>query len=251
MTDVIHLVGHRGEPDSFPENSLESFLHALQSGAAYIETDIQLTVDDVVVLSHDENLHKLTGKDISVTKSTYLSFKDVSAGYPKRFSNEFNHCRIATLKQFCDLLMGWPKVICFIEIKQESLSCFGNKVVDLVVETLASIEAQSVLISFNYDALLYARDKYEMPVGWVLPQWSQENKIKADTLSPGYLFVDSDFCPENKKDIWPGPWMWAVYTINDVEGIKKYVELGINLIETNRFSELQHMYDNTKIDDSE
>lgn len=251
MTASIHLVGHRGQPDSFPENSLESFTHALQSGAVYIETDIQLTADGVVVLSHDENLRKLTKRNISVTKNTYTSFKDIPAGYPKKFSNTFNHCRIASLKQFSDLLQNWPKVIAFIEIKQESLACFGNKVVDLVMESLEPIEEQSVLISFDYDVLVYAREKYNIPLGWVLPEWAHSNQIKADKLSPEYLFVDAGFCPDDKKDLWSGSWQWAVYTVNSVEEIKKYTDIGINIIETNRFSEIQNEYDKLVIDNNE
>ena len=248
MTDSIHLVGHRGQPDSFPENSLESFTHALASGAAYIETDVQVTADGIVVLSHDDNLRKLTGEKISVTNSQYIEFKDVPAGYPKRFSNAFDHCRIATLKQFADLLQQWPEVIAFVEIKQESLSCFGNKVVDLVMESLGEIEEQSVLISFNYDALLYARDKYHIPVGWVLSEWSHSNQIKANKLSPEYLFVDTNFCPQNKKDIWTGSWKWVVYTINTVDEIKNYADLGISIIETNRLSELKDEYNKSIVD---
>ncbi|MDH5612451.1 MAG: glycerophosphodiester phosphodiesterase family protein [Gammaproteobacteria bacterium] len=239
MAYAIHLVGHRGQPDSFPENSLESFTHAIRSGAAYIETDVQVTVDGVVVLSHDADIKKLTGVDIDVTKNTYASFKNIPAGFPGKFSDKFNHCRIATLMEFSDLLQYWPGVVCFIEIKQESLLYFGNKVVDLVVEALQKIEDQSVLISFDYDALVYARNKYHSPVGWVLPEWSSENKIKAETLSPEYLFVGADFCPDNKIDIWSGAWKWVVYTINTAEDIKKYSNLGINIIETNCFSELQ------------
>jgi glycerophosphoryl diester phosphodiesterase len=239
MVDAIQLVGHRGEPDSFPENSLESFTHALKSGAVYIETDVNVTADGVVVLSHDENLQKLTGKDISVTKNSYASFKDIPAGFPEKFSDSFNHCRIATLMEFSDLLQNWPNVICFIEIKQDSLLHFGNNVVDLVLQALQKIEERSVLISFDYDVLVYARNKYHRPVGWVLPEWSRENRIKAEALSPEYLFVDANFCPDNSIDIWAGPWQWVVYTINTAEGIKKYVDLGINIIETNRLSELQ------------
>ena len=91
MTDKIHLVGHRGQPDSFPENSLESFSHALQSRAAFIETDVNVSADGVAVLSHDENLKKMTGREISITKNAYSVFKDIPAGYKERFSDQFTH----------------------------------------------------------------------------------------------------------------------------------------------------------------
>ncbi|MCW8922675.1 MAG: glycerophosphodiester phosphodiesterase family protein [Gammaproteobacteria bacterium] len=247
MTNHIYLVAHRGEPDSYPENSLASFSHALDSGATHIETDVQVTADNIVVLSHDENLNRLTGKNISITKSNFALFKDIPAGFSSHFSGTFNHSRIASLKQFSDLLTKWPEVICFIEIKQESLSCFGNRVVDLVMEALEEIKEQCVLISFNYDALVYARDKYPQSIGWVLPDWSDSNQVKADRLSPEYLFVDTDFFPQNKNDLWQGPWQWVAYTINTVEQIKTYADLGVNIIETNRLSQLQREYGNTII----
>ena len=239
MTDQILLVAHRGQPDSFPENSLEGFMHVLQSGAVYIEADIQVTADGVVVLSHDKNLRKLTGKNINIMKHDYAEFKNIPAGCPKKFSDRFNHSRIATLKQFSDLLQNWPKVNCFIEIKQDSLDYFGNKVVDLVVDALQAIDDQSVLISRDYDALVYARDKYHRSVGWVLPCWSKENQVKAGNLSPDYLFIKTAFCSKGKKEFLTGSWKWVVYTVNTVKRMKRYSDLGIHIIETNCFSELK------------
>ena len=238
MTAAVQLVAHRGEPDSFPENSLEGFAHALRAGATCLETDVQLSADGVVVLSHDENLRRLTGKAISVTQNEYSSFKDLPAGYPEKFSNQFEHCRIATLKQFADLVLHWPEVTCFIEIKSESLACFGHTVIERVLESLQSIEAQSVLISFDYDAMLVVRNKYRKPFGWVLPDWSLENRMKAEMLAPDYLFVDADLCPRNAAEMWQGSWQWVVYTLNDLAATKQYMNLGIHIIETNCISAL-------------
>lgn len=239
MTAPVQLVAHRGEPDSFPENSLEGFAHALRAGATYLETDVQLTADGVVVLSHDENLCRLTGKAVSVTQNEYSAFKALPAGYPEKFSNRFDHCRIATLEQFADLLQRWPGVVCFIEIKPESLVHFGHEVIiDKVVESLREIEAQSVLISFDYEALVLARSKYRQPVGWVLPGWTQENRIKAEALAPEYLFVSKKICPQKRAEIWPGSWRWVVYTVNDSAEIAKFAALGINIIETNGISRM-------------
>lgn len=236
MTAPVQLVAHRGEPDTFPENSLEGFAHALRAGASYLETDVQLTTDGVVVLCHDENLRRLTGKNISVTQNEYSTFRDLAAGYPEKFSSQFEHCRIATLEQFADLVQHWPDVTCFIEIKSESLACFGHTVIERVLESLQAIEAQSVLISFDYDALVVVRNKYRKAFGWVLPDWSLENRMKAEMLAPDYLFVDAGFCPQDAAEMWQGSWQWVVYTLNDPKAIKQYMSLGIHIIETNCIS---------------
>jgi len=62
MTGRVSLVAHRGQPLSFPENSLEGFSHVLKTGGQYLETDVHITSDGIPVLSHDANLLKAENK---------------------------------------------------------------------------------------------------------------------------------------------------------------------------------------------
>jgi len=234
----VDFVAHRGQPLRYPENSLEGYRHVLAAGARYVETDINFTADEIPVLSHDADLLRLSGQNIVVAEHHFCTIKAIPAGYPDRFGDRFNDCRIASLVQFSALLKQWPAVTCFIELKEESLLPMGHRVVDLSCDALADIAEQAVLISFNYDALVYAKQAYDFPVGWVLPGWTEENHTKAIELAPEYLFVDTDFCPTDKSLIWPGHWQWAVYTVNQAQSVKQYVELGMALIETDRYSEL-------------
>ncbi len=48
------LIGHRGAPRERPENTLPSFLRALELQADGIELDVHCTSDRVVVVHHDE-----------------------------------------------------------------------------------------------------------------------------------------------------------------------------------------------------
>ncbi len=50
------LQGHRGARGLMPENTLEGFARALEIGVATLETDLAVTKDGVVVLSHDRVL---------------------------------------------------------------------------------------------------------------------------------------------------------------------------------------------------
>ena len=45
-------IAHRGYKAKFPENTMGAFKGAVEVGADAIETDIHLSKDDVVVLSH-------------------------------------------------------------------------------------------------------------------------------------------------------------------------------------------------------
>ncbi|RVX68045.1 hypothetical protein B0A52_08456 [Exophiala mesophila] len=55
-------IAHRGYKAIHPENTLKAFRGAVDVGAHAIETDIHLSKDDVVVLSHDGDLKRCFGQ---------------------------------------------------------------------------------------------------------------------------------------------------------------------------------------------
>src|SRR4028119_306588 len=56
-TEVL-TIGHRGASGYAPEHTLPAYDLALRMGADYIEQDLQLTKDDVLVVLHDETLDR-------------------------------------------------------------------------------------------------------------------------------------------------------------------------------------------------
>jgi phosphatidylglycerol phospholipase C len=49
------VIAHRGYNAKFPENTMAAFKAAVEVGAHALETDVHLTSDGVVVLSHVRN----------------------------------------------------------------------------------------------------------------------------------------------------------------------------------------------------
>ncbi len=239
MSKEVSLVCHRGQPLRYPENSLEGYEFVLGLGAKYIETDINITADHIPILCHDSDVTRLTGKDLVVTENEFSQIKDLSAGYPERFKDKFEDFRISSLAQLSQIIKQWPEVIGFIEIKEESVHFFGHKAIDITISALKEVSQQCVLISFDYDALLYAKKTYDIEIGWVLPGCTVKDYLKAQKLNPKYLFVDTDLCPEKFINHWPGDWEWAVYTVNTATDVAYYASLGIKIIETDCYSELK------------
>lgn len=245
------LIGHRGEPETWPENSLAGFAAVLQAGARYIETDVQLTADGIPVLSHDPSLLRVTGKNIVLNKTDYATVRAVPAGYPERFGDKYQDFRIARLDEFVGLLKQWPRARAFVEIKHASLKACGTaRFLEIVMNTIRPVETQCVLISFDYDALTYTREHYGIPTGWVLPEWSATNQSRAVELGPEYLFCNHKRLPPATEPLWQGPWQWAVYTVNDADETKACLERGVQLIETNVIRQLlsAHGTENTERD---
>jgi glycerophosphoryl diester phosphodiesterase len=237
MRDV--LIGHRGEPETWPENSLAGFEAVLSAGARYIETDVQLTADRIPILSHDPSLHRVTGQNIVISETEYAAISAIPAGYQERFGDQYQDFRITRLDEFVDLLKQWPRVRVFVEIKHASLKVHGHaRFIEIVMNTIRPIETQCVLISFEYEALLYTREHYGIPIGWVLPEWSASNQSRAIELAPEYLFCNRKRLPPETEALWQGPWQWAIYTVNDAVEAKVYLDRGVRLIETNVIRQL-------------
>ena len=60
--NLPQTISHRGYKAKYPENTMASFKGAVEAGTHAIETDIHLSKDNVVVLSHDADLKRCFGK---------------------------------------------------------------------------------------------------------------------------------------------------------------------------------------------
>ncbi|KAL7922574.1 PLC-like phosphodiesterase [Trichoderma austrokoningii] len=72
---IPQAIAHRGFKAAFPENSMAAFQAAVELGAHALETDVHLSKDGVVVLSHDPSLKRCFGVDLLIRDCTwaYLS----------------------------------------------------------------------------------------------------------------------------------------------------------------------------------
>ena len=78
--DAHPVVGHRGAAGHAPENTLESFRLALTLGAEALELDVQLTLDGVVVVSHDPAVDRVTDGRGPIASYTLASLQALDAG---------------------------------------------------------------------------------------------------------------------------------------------------------------------------
>lgn len=87
---IPRIIGHRGDPSNYPENTLESARGAYQEGADAIENDIQLTSDGEVFIRHDSSLLRFIGagnvygSDLTLAELRAMTFSwdDESIGIP-------------------------------------------------------------------------------------------------------------------------------------------------------------------------
>ena len=103
----LNGIAHRGlHNEEFTENGMKAFKRAIDLGVAF-EYDIHLTADGELVVCHDENLVRTTGKEGIIED---LTLKEIKENYRLLDDGE-----IPTLKEVFDL--NQEKVPMVIELK--------------------------------------------------------------------------------------------------------------------------------------
>ncbi len=128
------LIGHRGYPAKFPENTLAGFEGAIQAGGDMIELDVTLTKDRRVVVIHDDTLERTTTGKGPVRNHSFGEIKKLDAGswFDPRFAEE----RVPELSEVLHLTSG--RCMLNIEIKVSAfeadypIDAIEHQVVDLL-----------------------------------------------------------------------------------------------------------------------
>jgi len=233
------LVAHRGYAKHFPENTLVAFAAALDSGANYIETDIQLSKDGVPVLFHDNNLERICGIKGAIHNYSWAELQQFRASYTERFGDQFSKVGITPLSDLVSLLAKRPKVTAFIELKRNTMQHHGKGVVlDSVIKLIKPVMSQCVIISFSLEAVLAARRRHWPRVGVVFDKWKERNNKLVDEINPEFIFCDVDGLPR-WGSLYTGRIKLAVYDIENPRKARKLAKRGVNLIETFDIGEMK------------
>ena len=101
-THPLYLFGHRGYSALAPENTLSAFTVLLEHKIPGVELDVQLTRDGKVVVTHDENVKRVTGLDALVQDCSAAELRRLDAG--AWFDESFRGEKIPLLDEVFELL---------------------------------------------------------------------------------------------------------------------------------------------------
>jgi glycerophosphoryl diester phosphodiesterase len=137
------LIGHRGAPREYPENTLPSFARALELGADGIELDVHATSDGIVVVHHDPvprattPERRLARRPIAELTHEELRTFSVAPGIG-----------IPTLAEV--LALVGEAAIVYVELK-------GASIEQLAIDVIGQSKARCAVHSFDHDAIARAR----------------------------------------------------------------------------------------------
>jgi len=145
-TPPAQIIAHRGANAYAPENTLPAFEKALAMGADGVETDVLLTADGVVVLSHDDTIDRCSDGTGRVDAMTLAQLREYDFG--AWFNAVFAGTKIPTLGEFLDAVQDAGLIL--IELKSNDR--------DIAAQTVQAVKEHGLMgrvifQSFNMEAI--------------------------------------------------------------------------------------------------
>lgn len=236
---MIHpkqLVAHRGYQARYPENTALSLKKAIEAGARFIELDVQFSLDQLPIIYHDIDLLRVSGAAIEVAKTTREALLGYPAYEPKRLGDQFIEERISPLEALVGILQQNPKVTAFVEIKDESIGHCGREIItESMLAILQPVMRQTVIMSFDYQLAIAAREAEWPLVGVVLRSWDDLEHPLVNQARPDYIYVDHKIIPAG-FDLKQAPQLanckLVTYEVGDIALATELLNLGVDMLET-------------------
>lgn len=244
---AVDIVAHRGASHDAPENTLASEKLAWKQNADAVETDIWLTKDGKLIVSHDKMAKRTTGVEVTVTDVTLDELRTLDAGKWKgaQFAGE----KLPTLDEQIALMPPGKRI--FVEIKD------GPHIVPELKRCLERNKQSPktiTIISFNYESLKECRKllpdyKTQYLMGYRAPNPKKAPapnakkqptideviaQAKAAKLTGLDLQNTWPLTPADTKKIKDAGLELHVWTVDDPATAKHWIDLGAISVTTNR-----------------
>ncbi len=139
------IIAHRGASLHAPENTLPAFELAIQEAADAVELDVKLSLDQEVVVIHDQAVDRTTDGSGRVDQLPLADLKQLDAGVA--FGDQFRGVRIPTLSEVLESYGGQTYFNIELTNYASPFDPLPEKVAELVRR--AALEARVFFSSFN------------------------------------------------------------------------------------------------------
>lgn len=223
------VVAHRGASGHAPENTLAAFRRAVELGASFIETDLQLSRDAHFVAIHDETLERTTSGTGPVHERTLAELRQMDAG--SWFGSDYSGEKIPTLEEVLEFARQ-KDVVFYLELKP----CAAWGAEHALVGALRQVGeiARAVVLSFDGGTLgmlrkleptlmtgLLAESMSDDPIGTAVKVGARQLAVRGDLVTPALL------AEARKADLQVVSW-----TINHPAHMRALVDAGVDGIIT-------------------
>lgn len=226
------VIAHRGAPTLAPENTLKSFTMAATQNAHWVEFDTQPCASGEWVVIHDDSLERTTNGQGLVAKTPWQTLKTLDAG--AWFDPDFRGERIPLLSEVLTLVQHLglhPN----IEIKhnnplkiKQNLKTFTT----LLEEYWPTSLLPPLVSSFDVEILAWLKKELpELPRGLLVDHIQTDIFQQIKKIRPFSLHCNVQHLSEEQlTELLNKDFALLLYTINDSQLAKFYLEMGVDAI---------------------
>lgn len=233
-TSKVEIVAHRGASFDAPENTVAAAQLAWQQNADAVETDIRLTKDGQIIVSHDSTTKRINSRDTPISELTLAEARALDAG--RRKGPQFAGEKMPTLDELIATIPAGKRL--FVEIKT------GPEILPALADALVRMHATEqsiVLISFDLEVLRQAHQKWPSYATLWLVGYDAASSPSIDQLIDQALQAGLNGLSLNSN--WPldaaavnrikaAQLQLHVWTVNDPKIAQRWVDMGVDGITT-------------------
>lgn len=232
QTAVTEVWAHRGASAYQPENSIRAFELAIALGADGIELDVHLSADGKLVVTHDENVKRLTGVDRLIAAMSYDEIRKLNFA---ETTENAEPVRAPLLEDALDLLK-YLSLKLNIELKNDRIAYDQLEERALAAVRQANMEERVIFSSFNHRSMRKMRALnttartgllYAKPI-W--KPWELAIRLGAQAIHPFFrnLLIPGYFKNASRAGVEVNTW-----TVNTVKDIRFVLRKGCHAVITN------------------
>ena len=167
----VKIIAHRGLSGLECENTCAAFVAAGNRSYYGIETDVHVTKDGKIIVFHDDNTERMTGKKKIVEKTGYSYLKKMLLKNP-RFDEKRTDYYMPDLYDYINICKKYQKTA-VLEIKNSMEEKYIRKIAEEIEQQ--DYTGSTVFISFKLDNLIILRS--------ILPQAKIQFLTGQETIS--------------------------------------------------------------------
>ena len=224
---------HRGFSSQAPENTIPAFVLAGQGGAWGIETDVYETIDGYFVLSHDNDVSRMTDGTGNITEMTYAQTQECTIDAGSNV-DQYPNLKMPVLS---DYLKICRKYGCVAAIEIKTITNYDKLV--KVIKDYGMEGSVVILTNYSVDKLRTIRSLIQCPLCFVCTGQSHINTLltvaqnNVDIWASVYsLYITQeniDACHELSM-----PFVGWTYTTQS--GCESAVNMGMDIITAENFA---------------
>jgi glycerophosphoryl diester phosphodiesterase len=237
------IFAHRGGGSLAPENTLAAIRLGQSLGYRAHEFDVKLSRDDIALLLHDETLERTTNGKGRAADFDFDELRGLDAG--QWHSALFKAEPLPSFEDAAKLLRA-QKTMANVEIKPTPGFDWrtGTHVALHSQQLWQGAETRPLLSSFSFEALMAAKEAApELPRGWLIEQFTDADWERLEELEAASLHTDHRrLALEDIARIHDRGYRVFLYTVNDAEVARTFLEAGVDGIFTDNLREFAQRF---------